>query len=193
MSTIVVVRKNNEVVIGADTLTKYGTTKLRAGYAKNQSKIVKIGDSYIASCGNAVIDIILKNYFHSLEEIPELNSVDNIFQIACDLHTVLKDKYYLNPSSDDDDAYESSKMDCLIANKYGIFGLDAYRYVEEYTSYAAYGSGYKFALGAMKVAYEMDCNAEKVARFGLEAAAEYDDSTEGPFEIYTLLCEGSDL
>lgn len=186
MSTIVVVKKDNEIVIGADTLTKYGSTKLRASHTKNNSKIIKIGDSYIATCGNAVVDIILKNYFKNLEKLPSLNSIDEIFEMACDLHSSLKDKYYLNPNEDEDQTYESSRMDCLIANKEGIFGLDGYRYVEEYTRYSAYGSGYKFALGAMKVAYEQNLTAEEVARFGLEAAAEYDDGTDKPFDIYKI-------
>ena len=64
--------------------------------------------------------------------------------------------------------------------------MDGYRYVEEYTRYAAYGSGYKFALGAMKVAFEENYNAEEVARLGLEAAAEYDDGTDKPFHIYKI-------
>jgi len=186
MSTIVVVKKNNEIVIGADTLTKYGYTKLRAGYAKNQSKIITVGDSYIATCGNAVVDLILKSYFKSLDELPNLDSVDNIFEMACNLHSVLKEKYFLNPNEDEEEMYESSRMDCLIANKHGIFGLDGYRYVEEYTRYAAYGSGYKFALGAMKVAFEENYTAEEVARLGLEAAAEYDDGTDKPFHIYKI-------
>lgn len=188
MSTIVVVKKNNEIVIGADTLTKYGSTKFNANFTKNQSKIIKIRESYIATCGNAVVNLILKNYFNNLEDQYNLNSVDNIFEIACNLHEVLKEKYYLNPNADEEDSYESSRMECLIANRFGIFGLDGYRYVEEYTNYAAYGSGYKFALGAMKVAYQFDLTAEEICKHGLEAAAEYDDGTDKPFDIYKIGC-----
>jgi len=187
MSTIVVAKKNKEIVIGGDTLIKYGSIKLKAGFTKDTSKIIRVGDSYIATCGNAVVNLILKNYFNNLDELPNLNSIDNIFEMACNLHVVLKEKYYLNPNEEADDAYESSRMDCLIANQHGIFGLDAYRYVEEYTSYAAYGSGHKFALGAMKVAYEQGFTAEEVVNFGLEAAAEYDDGTDKPFDIFKMV------
>lgn len=39
MSTIVVVSKNNDRVIGADALTKYGSTKLKAGFTKIKEKL----------------------------------------------------------------------------------------------------------------------------------------------------------
>ncbi|MDP4177375.1 MAG: hypothetical protein Q8900_03425, partial [Bacillota bacterium] len=129
---------------------------------------------------------ILRDYFKNLNELPTLNSVDNIFIMACDIHSKLKEKYYLNPNEDEDDSYESSRMEYLIANQHGIFGVDSYRYVEEYTKYSAYGSGYMFALGAMNVAYELNYTAEEIARFGLEASAEYDDGTDKPFHIYKI-------
>ncbi|MHB1421250.1 MAG: hypothetical protein ACYCX4_17010 [Bacillota bacterium] len=52
--------------------------------------------------------------------------------------------------------------------------------------HTAYGSGYRFAMGALKVAYEQNLPAEEVARLALEAAAEFDDSTGAPFEIYKI-------
>lgn len=186
MSTIVVVRKNDEIVIGADSLTKYGSTKLHASYSKDSTKIIKVGDSYIATCGNAVSKLILKKYFNNLEKKPQLTSVENIFDTFCELHKALKDDFYINPNESEEDEYESSQMLCLIANKSGIFGIDQFRFVEEYTEYSAYGTGYKFALGAMKVAYDQNLSASEVARIGLEVAANYDDCTGLPLQIIKM-------
>jgi len=67
MSTIVVVRNEFEVVIGADTLTRFGYSKIKSKYIKNKSKILKIGDHYIASSGNAALPLILQDFFSKHE------------------------------------------------------------------------------------------------------------------------------
>lgn len=92
----------------------------------------------------------------------------------------------MNPNEDEGDEFESSRFDCLIANKYGIFGLYCLRSVQDYSKFYSFGNGYKFALGAMRTVYDMDFTSEQIARIGLETAADFDDSTDLPLEIYTL-------
>ena len=58
--------------------------------------------------------------------------------------------------------------------------------VQEYTRFYAFGSGAELALGAMHAAWDRAAGAEEVARAGLEAAAAFDDSSSGPFSLYTL-------
>ena len=115
-----------------------------------------------------------------------MNSKANIFEEAGKLHSVLKDKYFLNPKEDEEDSFESSRMDSLIANPFGIFGLYSVRSVQEYSKFYAFGTGYKFALGAMQAIYETKADAQEIAQAGLEAAAQFDDSTQSPFEIKTI-------
>ncbi len=187
MSTIVVVRNENEAVIGADTLTSYGYSKIKAKYIKNKSKITKIGDSYIAASGNAVIPLILNHYFNKPKIEAQFNSVEEIFVNFLNIHKELKDGYFLNPNENEDDSFESSQLTCLIANKTGIYGVDQFRYVEEYTTFSAYGSGKEYSIGAMKVAYEQGLPIDEVAKLGLEAASEFDEATEGPFDIIKIV------
>ncbi|MDF2698569.1 MAG: hypothetical protein K0Q49_125 [Haloplasmataceae bacterium] len=187
MSTIVVVRKENQIVIGADTLTVYGSTKIKSQMVKNFSKIIKLNDTYIATCGNAVTNQVLKNYFTKLEEKPKFKSIEDIFGVANKLHKALKDEYFIRPEGDQEDDYETSQFECLIANASGIFGIDSYRYVEEYAKFYSYGSGFRYALGAMHAVYDQDhLTAEDIAKIGLEAAADFDDSTDKPFEIFKI-------
>lgn len=186
MSTVVVVRKEGWAVIGADSMTKFGDTNQSAEYIKNFSKIAKIGDSYLGYVGSATFSMILASYFSKLKRIPSFNSPLDIFETFREMHKSLKEDYFLRPEEEEDDEFESSRVDLLIANPMGIFGLYALRSVDEYHKFYAFGTGYRFALGAMKTLYDTTASAEEIARAGLEAAAEFDDSTGRPFEVYTV-------
>ncbi|ATW23899.1 hypothetical protein [Candidatus Formimonas warabiya] len=185
MSTVVAVKKDGVIAIGADSLSKFGRTKQHSEYIKNYSKIFQVGKAYIACVGDAVISHALRSYFGKRKEMPSLDHADQIFEVVCDLHKSLKEDYFLNPTDQNDDDFESSRYECLIASPGGIFGVYALRSVDEFTKFYSFGSGNEFALGAMKTIFPAAA-AEDIARAGLEAAAEFDDSTGWPFEIYTL-------
>ena len=187
MSVIVAVRKGDTAVIGCDTLTCFGPTKESAEYIKNHSKIIKVGDNYIAVVGHTSNALVLSSYFTKIEKTPLLDSVQNIFETARKLHKYLKEEYFLNPTDDEDDPYESSQMRYLIANPSGIFGLYDLRSVQEYTKFYAFGSGYRVALGAMRAIYDKSKSAEEIARAGLEAAVDFDDGCALPVEIETVM------
>ncbi|MEO8630305.1 MAG: hypothetical protein ABI612_19735 [Betaproteobacteria bacterium] len=187
MTTVTVVRKNGVAAIAADTLIKWGTAKESATYIANHEKIFKVGSSYLAVTGYATFKTILQDYFdHAPEEI-RLDTTINIFRTWNRLHGFLKERYFLMPEEDKDDALESSRMDCLIANKHGIFGVAAHRTVQEFSKFYAYGSGSDYALGAMFSSYgNADLTAEQIARIGIEAAAEFDDGTSLPMSSFTV-------
>jgi ATP-dependent HslUV protease, peptidase subunit HslV len=186
MSTVVVVKKNGKIVIGADTMAKFGTVKQSIKYVKDGSKIIKVGDNYIGYVGDGTFGNVLRNYFSELEEVPFLNSTDSIFQVSLELHKALKEEYFLNPFEEEDDPFESSQFACLIVNPSGIYGLYALRTVDEFSQYFSFGTGLKFALGAMHSMYNTDATAEEIARAGLEAAAEFDDCSGLPIEMYII-------
>lgn len=188
MTTVTVVRKNGIAAIAADTLTKWGSAKESAAYVANHDKILQLGNSYIAVTGTATFKTILRDYFEHTEEETRLDTPANIFRTWNRLHGTLKERYYLMPEEDKEDALESSRMDCLIANPHGIFGVAAHRTVQEFSSFYAYGSGSDYALGAMYSAYsDPSLGAEQIARQGVEAAAEFDDGTGLPITSFTVL------
>lgn len=186
MSTIVAVKKDGIAVIAADTLTKFGGMKQDTDLVMNHSKIDRFGGSYIASVGDCAIGHSLRSYFSRLEEIPGLNTTHEIFEFACNFHKALKEDYYLRPEEDDEDDFESSRFEGLIVNSNGIFGLYALRSVDEYKKYFSFGTGAKFALGAMKALYDQDLTAEEIAIAALEAAAYFDDGTGKPFDVFSV-------
>jgi len=181
MTTIAVVRKNGYCAIAADTLTKWGTGKESAAYVANNTKIVKVGDSYIAGSGTATFKLILRDYFAQRGVPARFDSAINLFKTWQAFHAALKERYYLVSVGDKDDTIESSKFDVLIANSNGIFGVGAHRTVQEYRKFYAIGTGTDLALGAMYGVYDNPrLSAEQVARLAIEAAAEFDDATGLP-------------
>jgi len=181
MTTIAVVRKSGYTAIAADTLTKWGTGKESAAYVANNTKIVRVGDTFIAGSGTSTFKLILRDYFAQRGVPARFDSAINLFKTWQAFHAALKERYFLVSVGDKDDTIESSKFDVLIANPYGIFGVGAHRTVQEYRKFYAIGTGTDLALGAMYAAYDRPgLSAEQVARLAVEAAAEFDDSTGLP-------------
>jgi len=181
MTTIAVVRKSGYTAIAADTLTKWGTGKESAAYVANNTKIVRVGDTFIAGSGTSTFKLILRDYFAQRGVPARFDSAINLFKTWQAFHAALKERYFLVSVGDKDDTIESSKFDVLIANPHGIFGVGAHRTVQEYRKFYAIGTGTDLALGAMYAAYDRPgLSAEQVARLAVEAAAEFDDSTGLP-------------
>ena len=191
MTTIAVVRKNGYAAIAADTLTKWGSGKESAAYVANNTKIVRVGDSYIAGSGTSTFKLILRDYFAQRGVPARFDSTINLFKTWQAFHAALKERYYLVSVGDKDDTIESSKFDVLIANPHGIFGVGAHRTVQEYRKFYAIGTGTDLALGAMYGIYDNPrLSAEQVARLAIEAAAEFDDATGLPVTSHAVKSKG---
>lgn len=187
MTTIAVVRKNGVAAIAADTLTKWGPVKESSTYVVNHEKIMQVGSSYLAITGNATFKHILHDYFSGLEQPPELASVAEIFRVWNRMHGELKERYFLQSEEDKEDAIESTRIDVLIANPHGIFGVSGQRTVQEFAKFYAYGSGSDYALGALYSVYDhADKDAEAVARHAITAAVEFDDGSGPPIQAFTV-------
>jgi ATP-dependent HslUV protease subunit HslV len=187
MTTIAVVKKGGIAAIAADTLTKWGPAKESADYIVNSEKILRVGHSYVAVAGNTTFKMILRDYF--LQNVKDVGFDDpvDIFRTWNQLHSVLKSRYFLLPEEDKEDALESSRMDVLIANPYGIFGVAAHRTVQEFSRFYAYGSGGDYALGSLYANYgRANLSAGQIARKAIEAAAEFDDGTGLPVQTFTV-------
>ena len=187
MTTIAVVKKNGHTAIAADTLTKWGTGKESAAYIANNNKIVAAGDTFIGASGSATFKTIMHDYFARAKTKARFGSTLEIFRTWQAFHEVLKDEYFLVTTSDKDDSLESSRFDVLLANPHGIFGVGAHRTVQEYVKFYAIGSGTDVALGAMYGVYDdPKRSAEDIARFAIEAAAEFDDATGLPVMSHSI-------
>ena len=186
MSTIVAVVKNNSACIAADSLTSFGDTRQAAEFVSDYDKIICSGNNYIGIVGSAAHHLVMQNLLHKHRDKVDFSDRFHIFESMRQLHPILKEEYFLNSKDEDEDSYESSRVDALILNRSGIFGLYSLREVDQYTRFWAVGSGAEFALGAMRVAWDLLDDAADIARAGIEAGACFDNSSALPMTSYSL-------
>ncbi len=188
MSTIAMARKGGHACIAADTLTSFGELRQHSSYEKNGDKIFFDGENYIGIVGSAAHELVMKSLLANVEY--DFSSRTNIFESLRRMHPLLKDEYYLNPKEENDDAYESSRIDALIVNRNGIFAVFALREVFEYSKFWAIGSGGDCALGAMFALYGRDdLDAGGIARAGVGAGVEFNNASAPPITSYSLALE----
>lgn len=185
VTTLVVVRKGDEIVIAADSLTTFGDTRLSSQHDRTSEKIVHYRGTYIGLCGSAAHQLVFASLLKKHGEF-DFSTKAGIFETFSKLHPILKDQHYLNPKEEEDDPYESTQMTALIANTYGIFGVYSMREVFEYTKFWAAGSGREFALGAMHSLYARLRSAAAVATAGIEAGALFDKNSGLPLTLYKV-------
>ncbi|MEM7292096.1 MAG: MFS transporter [Pseudomonadota bacterium] len=191
MSTISIVQKNSQVCIAADTLTSFGDLTLHDDMDRHSNKIQTFGDTHIGIVGSAAHTLVVESAFNRPDFESDFSSRVTIFETFLRLHTLLKEFYFLNPKDDDDDPYESTRIDCVIANASGIYAVYGLREVYEYEKFWAIGSGADYALGAMNALYESDSSAMEIARRSIETSARFCNATALPatFEVVDIVAE----
>jgi ATP-dependent protease HslVU (ClpYQ) peptidase subunit len=190
MTTLVVVRKNNEISIAADSLTTFGDTRLSAYFDRAYEKIVHHRGTYIGLCGSAAHQLVFESLLAKREDL-DFSTRRAIFETFRKLHPILKEQHFLNPKEEEDDPYESTQITALIANASGIFGVYSMREVFEYNRFWAAGSGREFALGAMQSMYDQLDSAEAIAKLGVEVGSTFDKNSALPLSIYSVSLNGS--
>lgn len=165
--------------------------KQAAHYDPHHDKLQRFGDTCIGIVGSAAHTLVIESVMRRKTFTPDFASRSGIFTTAVELHRLLKEHYFLNAKDDDDDPYESSRIDALIANRHGIFALYALREVYEYSRFWAIGAGAEYALGAMYAGYETGETAADIARLGVEASAEFDNATALPLTMQTYELESA--
>ncbi len=190
MSTVVAVKKNGKACIAADTLTTFGDVKQSCEFDQTHDKIYAYKDNFFGIVGSAAHHIVMQSVLEKHGEELDFSSQLSIFESFRKLHPILKDEYYLNPKDEDDDPYESSRIDTLIVNSSGIFAVFSLREVFEYSKFWAIGSGGDVALGAMYASYSLDYSAKNIAKIGVEAGATFDNASALPITSYIINLNG---
>ncbi|WP_374357928.1 MFS transporter [Chitinimonas sp.] len=186
MTTIVVVRKQQQVAIAADTQSTFGDTRLGNLHDAQPNKIFESHGSLFGICGAAAHDLVLQSLLARTRNL-DFSSRAAIFESFRKLHPKLKEDFFLKPDEDEDDPYESSQMTVLIANAHGIFGVYSMREVYEYRHFWAIGSGRDFAIGAMRAVIDQPgITAADIARIGVETGCEFDVNSSLPYTLRTV-------
>ncbi len=190
MTTVVVVKKNKQIVIAAESLVTFGDTRLNHRFEAN-TKIFKFetatGSTYIGMAGTVAHFPALRKAINALPKVDrKFGSKDEVFDTFLKLHPVLKDTYFLQTKEEDNDPYESSQYSVVIANQTGIYGLYSYREVFEFKEFWGIGSGRGFALGAMHATFNKAKTAREIAQAGIQAGCEFDKNSGGAMDLYTI-------
>ena len=187
MSTLVIVRKENQICMASESLTTFGSKKQRSKYIQNSGKMFKWNSSYVGVVGYAAHNFVLQSLMKNKDLKPTFRNPTEIFEFFRDLQPMLKEKYYLQPEDDEDDPYESLRMDLFIANEHGMFSVYALREVWEYKNFWSLGSGSRYSLGAMFAVYnDKNLTAVDIAKTGVSAGIEFDDGCDGPIVCKTI-------
>ena len=186
MSTIVVVKKAGIACIAADSLTSFGDLRLSSDYDAAHDKILHQGRNYLGIVGSAAHQLVMESIFADKKNKIHFNSRLAIFETFRALHPLLKEKYFLNPKDEEDDPYESTQIDALIASPSGIFGVHSLREVTEYKKFWSIGSGSEYALGAMYAVYDQFDSAADIVAAGVAAGAEFNNASSMPLSSYTV-------
>lgn len=191
MSTVVVAKKDGKVCIAADSLTSFGDLRLSSVYDAAHDKVLRYDENHLGIVGSAAHQLVLESVFASKKVVDKKIEIDfssrlAIFESFLALHPLLKEKYFLNAKDEDDDPYESTHIDALIANPFGIFGVHSLREVTEYNKFWAIGSGAEYALGAMFAVYDSAASAEEIAQAGVTAGAEFNNASSMPLSSYVI-------
>ena len=189
MSIVVVVKKGKEIVIASDTLTSQGMREFSSKYKKNSKKFIEYKGTFIGSVGKSMSKIMLQHALTKQEHTLDFNGLENIYSSMLELHKLLKDKYFLVPSSKkNEQTVEETKLSLLLANKSGIYEVSSDRHIAELSKFLAIGSGSSYALGAMYHAYsKKKYSAKDIAKIGVEAACEFDKSCALPMDLECIV------
>lgn len=186
MTTIAIVRKQGLVAIAADSGTTMGSCVVPPANLTRIAKIMRIGRSFVASSGTAVHGLVLESLARRHKDAFRLDSVDQVFETFRTLHPVMVEEYHLMTEIDDDDQpFQSSQFNLMIANASGIYEVHHNRDVTEYETFWATGSGYRFALGALEALYaKRTLSAKALARRACEVGVKFDDGSSLPIEVH---------
>ena len=186
MSTVVVVRKQGAACIAADSLTSFGDTKQASEFVADANKIIQFDNFFLGVVGSAAHHLVIKSLLKNHANKIDFSDQMSIFESLKQIHPVLKEEYFLNTKDEDQDDYESNRIDALLMTPTGIFGIYSMREVDEYTRFWAVGSGADYALGAMHAVYDQLESAEQIAQVGVEAGTKFDNASALPMHSFTL-------
>ncbi len=187
MSVIVAIRKENRVVMAADTLTSFGDSEHMPQENARTSKVGRIGDSLVGGAGWAVYDDIL-NDFLATRPTPDVSSSRKIFTFFLTFWRALHDQYtFVNDqAASTSTPFGDLDSTFLIANAGGIFTVASDLGVTPLNQYYAIGSGGEYAIGVLYTLYNRTENIAELATDAVNAAIAMNLQCGGSVDVLQL-------
>lgn len=184
MSIVVAVKKNNSIVMAADTLTCFGDDEKVPGENCKSAKFMRVGDSLFGGSGWGIYDDILNHYLSDLEP-PAFSNEHEVFSFFLDLWKSLHERYpFVNDQAGSKDSpFGDLDSSFMIANPHGIFRVASDMSVTRFQQYQAIGSGSPYAMGAMHACYQTAPSAKQIAEEGVKAAIAFNVFCAGDVQV----------
>ena len=187
MSIAVAVKKGEDVVIASDTQDNFGANTVSFDNY-SAKKIIRIGNSYVATTGWGLYEDIFDDYLLLKEDVV-LESKTQIFSFFMQFWKDLHEKYsFVKDQSDEEETSPFGDLDAtfLIANGSGIFYVSSNMSVTKFEKYFAIGSGSNFSMGTIYGLYDLEFSAEEIARKAVESAMAFNIYCGGSVELFHL-------
>jgi ATP-dependent HslUV protease subunit HslV len=191
MTTIVGIKRMGQIVLAADRRLAEANSILGETCKILEHTDVQGNVSFVGVAGPHTSLLALRSIFK--EHDIHLQSEDYVYESFLTIHGILKEQHYVNPTEFEGEAYESSQLQCMIANESGLYLVSSGREVmtigEDGQGFNAIGSGRALAIGALNV-------LEAISTEGLGAqavlavvtASLYDSGTNSNIDTRTVKC-----
>jgi ATP-dependent HslUV protease, peptidase subunit HslV len=150
-----------------------------------------VNGSVLGIVGWSAISDIVEHLITTNPKLFQLTNSMEILGTLLQLHSKMKETYFIETKEEDDQPVESNQLDMLIINKSGVFDICSYRSVTDIATFWAIGSGRRLALGAMHAVYDSRASAKVIVETGVRAAAAFDKSCGLPLKTKTVSVQKS--
>jgi len=184
MSVVVAVRKNDSIVMAADSLTCFSEDEQLPQDNSRSAKIIRVGHSILGGAGWGIYDDILGDFLADRDP-PAFDSERSIFQFFLELWKALHDKYtFVNDqASSKDSPFGDLDSSFLIANRSGLYRVCSDLCVSRFQRYYAVGSGSEYAMGAMHALFDDTLDAAQIAERSVRSAIAFNVYCGGEIDV----------
>ncbi len=188
MGTVIAVKTDSEVAIGTDSINTFENIVIPELH-ESESCVFKFDENYIGLNCAYTIQQSTQQILSQLEQENKEHHLSNKDQIKVFFSSLFDDirvQQRLVPQHHPSMPFEAFPMNLLIANRHGIYKVDAVRAVYEYKKYWAIGSAEAFALGALEATYAENKSAASLVKAALKVCSTFEGSKERDFKVFSI-------
>ncbi len=185
MSIVLAVKKNDKIVIAADSQTSFGSQMLLENHVG--SKIIRTPSGiFIGFAGWGIYNSLLRVHLERNEIIAD-NELQ-VFEFFIKFWKSLRENFHLinDRSSSDTSPFAELDSTFLVVTRENIFYIADDISVCEFSKYYAIGSGCEVALGALSILYEREESVEVIATSAVNTAIGLDNGCGGDVYLDTI-------
>jgi ATP-dependent HslUV protease subunit HslV len=188
MGTIVAVKTDSEIAIGCDCLNTFEEL-IHQDSHEIESCVFRFDENFIGlNCAYA-LQQTAQSHFKTLEQEKKeyaLADKDQVRSFFSSVYDELRIQQRVYSQQQGVVPFESLPMNLMLANRHGIFKVDAVRGVYQYKKFWAVGSAEMFALGSLEATYNTKKDASSLVEQALKVCSVFEGHKNREFQISTI-------